>query len=567
MKYPLYFFLIILLALLTNIVSVDAARSQVENVPVHHRVYEFLHRMEVRGILPQYHSAVLPIPRGTVAEYLSKIDESNALLSNNEKALLELYRTEFSYDAGLGIVGTTALLGPGRLIDNITDIVSQKQKYIYSWYDQKDNSLFIDALFGLEHRSRGGDRRANLTLVEGGFRWRGTLGGRVGYYLDAVNGLAAGDRAFGLEDPRLLTNHTYRVEDEQNFYDISAGYVRLDATWFGVQVGRERIVWQENYGTGLFLSDFPPTFDFIRFDASYGVVTYNFIHGWLMGPRELIWYSDEHRPLPHHDPKYGVFHRLEFSLFNSRVRVGLNESLIYARPSPEIGYLNPVSFLIMTERNLGDRDRLMLALDVAVRPVRDLEFKLGALFDDMNFASSFVRSADNRWGIHGGLYYIDPFGIPNVDLFVDYTRIEPYVYSHHRSPDRYYAHNDFLLGHPLGPNSDETMLRVVYKPQWQWRLAFEFKRQRYGDNIVDADGRVIRNVGGDFLFPFRPGIDAEDKKFLDGILTENYHYGATVRYEVFRQIIIGGSIRYARLSSGDESWSDTTVSVGFWIDY
>jgi hypothetical protein len=566
MKYRLLCFVIMLTAILTNIVFVGVATSQVENVPVHHRVYEFLHRMEVRGILPQFHSAVLPITRGSVADYLSKIDESSERLSLSEMELLRVYRTEFSYDSGLGIVDATDLLGPGRLIDNITDIVSQKQKYIYSWYDQKDNSLFIDALFGLEHRNRGGDRRAKLTLVEGGFRARGTLGGRVGYYLDAVNGTAAGDRSFGLEDPRLLTNHTYRIE-EKSFYDESAGYVRLDATWFGVQVGRERIVWQENYGTGMFLSAFPPTFDFIRFDASYGVVTYNFIHGWLMGPRELIWYSDEHRPLPYHDPKYGVFHRLEFSLFSNRVRVGLNESLIYARPSPEIAYLNPVSFLIMTERNLGDRDRLMLMLDVAVRPVSDLEFKLGALFDDMNFASSFLRSADNRWGIHGGVYYVDPFGIRNVDLFVDYTRIEPYVYSHHRSPDRYYAHNDFLLGNPLGPNSDETMLRLIYKPQWQWRIAFEFKRQRFGNNIVDSEGHVIRNVGGDFLFPFRPGIDADEKKFLDGILTENYYYRTSVRFEVFRQIVIGGNIEFSRLSTGDESWSNTTFSAGFWIDY
>ncbi len=540
--------------------------AQIENVPAHHRVYEFLHRMEVRGILDQYNGSVLPIPREKVARYIAEISGRREELSGAEGELLDLYRLEFAYDLGLGVLNTTALFGKGGIGRNISDVFSHKQKYLYSWYDQKKNSLFIDGLAAVEYRDRGGDLSANLTLTEIGFRVRGTLGDRVGYYLDGINGQASGDRAFALEDPRLHTNYTYRIAGE-DFYDESAGYVRLDATWFGVQVGRERLVWRENYGNSMFLSDYPPTFDFIRFDASYGVVTYNFIHGWLMGPRELIWYSDDHSPLPHHDPKYGVFHRLEFSLFNNKFRVGLNESLIYTRSSPEIGYLNPVSFLIMTERNLGDRDRLMLGIDFAVRLLKDVELKFGALFDDINFQSSFTRSWDNRWGIHGGLYYVDPFGIPNVDLFIDYTRVEPYVYSHHRSPDRYYAHNDFILGHPLGPNSDETLLKIVYKPQWQWRFALEFKRQRHGDNIVDENGNVVENVGGDFLFPWRPEIDSMEKRFLDGVLTENYFYRASFLYEIFKQITISGRVEWADISREQERLSNFTFSIGLWIDY
>lgn len=522
--------------------------------------------MEVRGVLSSYDGSVLPMSRGKVAGYIAEISNKQEVLSRAERELLDLYRLEFAYDLGYGVVHATGLFGRGNFIKNISELLSQKQKYLYYWYDPEHNSLFLNGLAAIEHRSRSGDTSARFSFTEIGMRARGTLGERVGYYLDIVNGATFGDSSFALEDQRFLTNYTYRVVGD-DFYDESTGYIRLDARWFGVQVGRERILWRENYGNSLSLSNNPPMFDFIRFDASYGSVTYNFIHGWLMGPQELIWYSDDHAPLTHHDSKYGVFHRLEFALFGNKLRIGLNESLIYSRESPEIGYLNPVSFLISTERNLGDRDKLMLGIDFAVKPLNNIELKFGALIDDLNFKTSFFKSWDNRWAIHGGVYYVDPFGIPNIDFFIDYTRLEPYMYTHHRSPDGYYAHNDFLLGHPLGPNSDETMVKLIYKPQWQWRFALEFIRQRHGDNIVDEEGNVIENVGGDFLFPWRTVSDSWSKQFLAGELTENYMYRVSVIYEIFRQVRVTGQVGWVSSLHENEKYNNITIRFGIKLEY
>lgn len=344
------------------------------------------------------------------------------------------------------------------------------------------------------------------------------------------------------------------------------GYIRFDATWFGLQLGRERVRWNENYGSSLFLSNNAPTFDFIRLDASYGVVNYNFIHGWLLGPHQRIEFDPDQSLLPYYDPKYFVAHRIEFSLFRNRLQIGANELVVYSRESPELGYLNPVSFLISTERVLGERDKVMMSLDFAVRPVRNFEIKTGIFFDDIHHDKSFTSYWRNQWAVYGGFYWVDPLGLPNLDLFVDYTRIEPYVYSHNRSPNLYYANDEFGMGHPFGPNSDDTILRLVYKPQWQWRFELEFQRKRHGDNERDEEGNVIRNVGGNLLEPFRRG-DNPEKQFLDGIPTENFYYRASVRYEIFKQIVIGGRVEWANLSTGDESWNNVTVSVGIWVDY
>lgn len=168
--------------------------SQVETVPENHRIYEFLHRMEVKQILSTYHGSVLPLSRSKIAEYITTIQEKRNQLTRAEHELLDLYRLEFAYDLGYGMPQSTQLFSGGRLSERIRDITSHKQKYLYAWSDDRDNSLFVDGLGAIEYRTRSGDQPNNLTLMEIGGRIRGTLGGRVGYYLDGLNGIGIGDR-------------------------------------------------------------------------------------------------------------------------------------------------------------------------------------------------------------------------------------------------------------------------------------------------------------------------------------------------------------------------------------
>jgi hypothetical protein len=64
-KYLIALFLLI-------VIFIQQSTAQVENVPANHRVYDFLHRMEVRQILPSYHGTIIPFSRKKVAGYLGK---------------------------------------------------------------------------------------------------------------------------------------------------------------------------------------------------------------------------------------------------------------------------------------------------------------------------------------------------------------------------------------------------------------------------------------------------------------------------------------------------------------
>ena len=54
-------------------------------------------------------------------------------------------------------------------------------------------------------------------------------------------------------------------------------------------------------------------------------------------------------------------------------------------------------------------------------------------------------------------------------------------------------------------------------------------------NVVDSTGKVIRNVGGDVLFPFRDGVDSEKKQFLSGTKFRNRRLEFSALWEIVNQ--------------------------------
>jgi len=66
----------LIVSLLLMIVSlVMSSFSQVENVPVNNQVYEYLSRMGVRGLLPLYSNAMIPLSRQEVAGMIQSLGD------------------------------------------------------------------------------------------------------------------------------------------------------------------------------------------------------------------------------------------------------------------------------------------------------------------------------------------------------------------------------------------------------------------------------------------------------------------------------------------------------------
>jgi hypothetical protein len=521
--------------------------AQVENVPVSNQVYEFLDRLGVRGVLPLYSNTMIPLSRARVAELLAEAAANREVLSGSESGYLDRFLREFSHElepANESAV-TTGLFNTLFTSDaSAGDLFSDREKYLY-YFTDSTASLYMEFLGSLEHRRGDGDSYGSphATFMTYGFRARGTLKGKVGYFAQVTNGTLFGDRDFALSDPRLKANVKFN-ELNSPYFDFAEAYLRADLSWFNLEFGREFFRLGTGYSDRLIFSDNAPATDFLKLDARYGAVRYMFVHGAIL--RETVPVAGPSIAFDGLAHKYYALHRLEFSALGV-LNAGFSEMVIYERPSPEYAYLNPFLFLKSAEHSLRDRDNTLLALDLELFPLRGVKLYGTMLVDDVDFSKLGTGWWGNEFGWQGGAYLARVAGAEDVDAFIEYTRLEPYVYSN-RTPGNAYTNGDFTLGHRLPPNSDEWLLSVVVRPSYRWRGIIGVRRMRHGENYPDGSGGFV-NVGGDILTGHRDG-DSPTAPFLAGRRLERNSVEVGLRYEPVINLVITGTAEYRRSTVG-----------------
>ena len=208
--------------------------------------------------------------------------------------------------------------------------------------------------------------------------------------------------------------------------------------------------------------------------------------------------------------KYMHAHRLDLHLpFN--ITLGLSETALYgsttepAHTNPnadadstdrdfEWNYVLPFIMYNFQEHIQGDQDNISLAFDLSVRTLPHWEFYGELLWDDMKTPTSMFDDNwwGNKWGATVGIardsLYVGPV---RLDMFTEYTRIEPWVYTHHKGSGYTYASYSQNLGSDLGPNSQEfhAELSATYKFINATLFAGNVaKDTAFGGNITDIHG-------------------------------------------------------------------------------
>ena len=520
-------------------------QGQAENVSVSHPVYQFLKRLGVKGLVERFDDAVLPFSRKTIAGYLDEINNRKDDLTRVEKDLLADYVVEFEYDL-YGTIGNTHRLinSPDSSLDEtVKDFFSEKEKYLYVYTDSSI-VFFVDGLLTLDTRQSRGDAldHASATFVQFGGRIRGSIDKKLGIYLHGTNAQFWGSRDVLRRDKIISQSYALNSVDVQNFDHIE-GYVRYDGGIVAAQVGRERVLWGNGYGDKVILSDNIRQFDFIRAEAVYKAMKYTFLHAWLLGKRSQVVYALPSDPSysfvePVNADKYFAGHRLGLS-FPHLLDVGFQEMVIYSNRSPDLAYLNPVTLIESAQRSRGERDNVLWAFDFRAHFIPDVEVQGTVLLDDLNFPRWGTGSIQNKNAFQLGALWVDALGFKNSSWFVEYTRVEPYTFSHNRSRDNDYGSGGQILGHHIGPNSDSWFFRFDYYLTSRLVSSVRFEIQREGENIYDGiTDTLIQNVGGDFLQPHRSGEDSDQKEFLGGNFVKTHRLQALLTYEIVNEVFL-----------------------------
>ncbi len=474
---------------------IGSLQAQFELVPVSHPVYDYLKKMQIKGLINDYNSGNIPISRKEVGEYLTIINDHQNKLAGIDKQYLDDYKVEFENDISGEVKNQESLLSDFS-IDKI--FKDKKQKYLY-FYKDTNATFFLDIMGNISHRESNGDsiKINSITLGELGFRLRGTLFNTLGFYLRASNGVRlkgkTKDVLFAAEtDPKLHSNTKF-VNENRNF-DSFEGYIRYQTktNWLALTIGREALNNGYGYIDKMYLSNNAVPFDFLKFDLNYKALKYSFIYGAITGDSmgiDLKW-------------KNIATHRLDIN-FSRFFKLGLTETIISSVTPFSLTYLNPLNFLISADLNTGAKsttqNNAVMGIEVEVNPVNNLAIQGTFLIDDLNLSTisdTGYLSGENKFAYQVGTLWTDAFTIPNLTFALEFTHLDPFVYSHRSNKDQY-TNWGLSLGHALPPNSDEIAAKLKIDFTSRIKLDLLYQYQRSGDGFeYDQNGNIITNWGG-----------------------------------------------------------------------
>lgn len=523
----------LLYLIITLLLTAVLYKAQVELVPPSNPVYNYLKRMHLKGILVDYNSANLPYGRSHVSDFLRTISENPNILSFTDKKILEDYLIEFSYEDNKNL-GKTFSLIPEFKFNKIFE--NKTQKYLYNFSDE-NASMFIDGIFNYRFRTFNGDSLGNhsLQLADLGLRIRGTLYKTVGYYLHLYSGQQISgekeDRIIAANlDPYLGTTENFI---RQKYYNSFTGYLRYEAEkkWIAITIGREEMSMGTGYIDKMVISNNTVPFDFARIDLNYKAIQYSFFYGNIRGD------SLDARQL---QTKNFINHRIDVR-FADWIKVGFFESIIASEFPFNFTYFNPVSFLTLADFTVEAKNEqnATMGIDVELNLFKNLGLQGTWFVDDIDFrdlGGDTKKSNDNKFAYQAGLLWTDAFTLPNLEFALEYTRIEPFVYSH-RTNKSTYTHYGYSLGHALPPNSDEIAAKIIYYFTNRIRFDFLYQRQRSGEGVVlDEDGNLESNYGG--YINWGEGDFLQINHFLQGnridrdIFTFDFYYEPINQYYI-----------------------------------
>jgi len=229
----------------------------------------------------------------------------------------------------------------------------------------------------------------------------------------------------------------------------------------------------------------------------------------------------------------------------------------------DIGKLNPVSPLIFTELDGGDKNNLLISSDVVINPIDRVELYGSVLIDDLVswkylFKNSDVPNNDVAYN------YGTNISLPYAILFsTGFTRIQPFVYTHWQQLNTV-EQRKIGLGHEAGPNSETVEFSIKKWLPYRSRISLSFKKIKKGFNPIDANGDVIENVGGDINLGSR---NIGFKMFENADVNTWNQLEVGVQIEPWRGVILNARLIDRKITKGsrlnDFRYLDLRFRFGF----
>ncbi len=536
--------------------------AQTVSVPLSHWAYPVIERWEVRGLIEGVFNATKPFTRREMAGYvwqaLKAREVSPERFSKTEQQQLDYLVVEFREE--LEALGWEAQKREFRpRLRSLMD--SPLFKPLAKWFYRNERNfltfrhreffLHLDPVLSysyenrlVPYRERGQEKpytsAQTCTRTSNGLLFRGGLGKYIGFYFALTDNHVRDDVWGGKYIPYEVlegSGRPYILRREDGSYDFDENIAQLTFRYkyFYLLFGRDYNQWGVGHRGNLMLSTNAPVYDQIKLVVRYWRFKFTHISAFLqyVSPEGRV--SLKEQP---YVPLYWAGNRLEMDL-GKGVQLGLSEAVIYGDRPVSTGYSHPLGFFASLEHFYGDRDNASLGIDLEWRIVPGFKLFGEWFIDDITTSKLGSNFFGNKFGLQGGFWWANPFSVADLDFSAEYTRVKPYVYSHSVHDYNKYKHYDTILGHFVGPNSDDLYLRLEKRFSRFFAVGVDYEHYRHGSNYPD------KNVGGDVDLPHRDE-DPREAPFLDGIRQTVSVGGVYLRYEFLRNLLLEASFRQAK---------------------
>ena len=478
-------FIITIFCVLLHTTKAEAA--SLINVPLkselsdfNRETYRFIHRLLNKRVLPGISRGSLPLTRKQVVSYLLEVYQKqengeitlSAIDQERLNALLAFYREAREFPKSATENGNEAAIqipSNGRL----HVITMAGEDYRFS-FDLRSSQRVITHL--VDNLSDEQPVEGNMFVTTIYPHLYGQTGETFAFTTDIAHRFVYGEI---FED--LFPDETKIRQLEGGLKNRTAinAYLKFNLPWFELQLGQDTLQWGPGYHDSLLISKNPLAMDMMKLQAKYKSVTFTAFTAVLEDMATDI------------NDKYISGHRVE-GYFWDRFGFGISEVVVYGNRF-EPGYLNPVNIYLINEQPIsradgrvgGSGDNVLMSVDLRLRPLDDLEIYGELMVDDGNPAANF-KHWDTKFGILGGIYITDPFGIPDTDFHAEYAFINQYAYTH-VNPVNVYKHFTTPIGHQIGSDADNLWLELRHR--WTDRLetVFGYELERHGSGNIDKE--------------------------------------------------------------------------------
>jgi len=552
--------LVIMVSILNN--KSSFVYCQVVYIPLENGVYDFLERENLKGLI-ELNDEVKPFTRIYAAKKLIEIadaivnrleNEKEAEFSDVENDELDFYLREYYYE--VKSLGHETIKGQNSEKSEIMTDLSYTDEAI-SLNDKRIKERWFlfsysDSLFNLKLSPIAGYSIAFSEKGNGHSRWIGlssysTYSNWFGASFDIRDKGEFGetvdkDKSFSEERGAWYKTAPVGIE-----YSDVKGSISFNWSWGNVSLIKDYVQWGHGEFGQLIMSDKAPSYPQLRLNLNpVSWLRFSYIHGWLNSlvlDSAAFYYTYPGTPnqllRESYFSKYIAANLITVTPWD-RIDISAGNAIVYSGDlRPE--FFIPFMFYKFMDHNTGRGDvgdgNGMLFFDLSVKYPEKFKFYSTLFIDVTEIRNILENNFNNTWiGLTLGGKAVDLL-FPNLDLTVEYTRINPWVYEH-KDQLTNYKHLDFTLGHWLGQNADQIRIQADYQLIRGLKFMIFIERLRKGglDDIYYAYND-IKNNGRSFLY---------------SPLRTEYRAGLSVNYEYQHDLHIGMKYTYSDIKDEDD---------------